>query len=157
MLRRPPRSTRTDTLFPYTTRFRSLDRRGARRARNERNEDDAERQGRQRDVGEERAEALEGAAVALHRQKLKLHRDDVDQDIAEHEDRHGEADDREQHDEAVEEAAGFTRGDGAERHSDRTEERRVGKEGVRTGRYRWSQHHNNKKRQERQETTKCDK
>src|SRR3546814_14573293 len=25
MRRRPPRSTRTDTLFPYTTRFRSLD------------------------------------------------------------------------------------------------------------------------------------
>src|SRR3546814_6092592 len=24
MLRRPPRSTRTDTLFPYTTRFRSI-------------------------------------------------------------------------------------------------------------------------------------
>src|SRR3546814_9175883 len=24
MMRRPPRSTRTDTLFPYTTRFRSL-------------------------------------------------------------------------------------------------------------------------------------
>src|SRR3546814_12387023 len=32
MIRRPPRSTRTDTLFPYTTRFRSgrhLRRRGA--------------------------------------------------------------------------------------------------------------------------------
>src|SRR3546814_13865776 len=29
MIRRPPRSTRTDTLFPYTTRFRSrLDLRG---------------------------------------------------------------------------------------------------------------------------------
>src|SRR3546814_4478244 len=28
MRRRPPRSTRTDTLFPYTTLFRSLDRRG---------------------------------------------------------------------------------------------------------------------------------
>src|SRR3546814_7869023 len=27
MLRRPPRSTRTDTLFPYTTRFRSAARR----------------------------------------------------------------------------------------------------------------------------------
>src|SRR3546814_10283789 len=27
MLRPPPRSTRTDTLFPYTTRFRSHDRR----------------------------------------------------------------------------------------------------------------------------------
>src|SRR3546814_6517373 len=25
MVRRPPRSTRTDTLFPYTTLFRSLD------------------------------------------------------------------------------------------------------------------------------------
>src|SRR3546814_16139876 len=25
MIRRPPRSTRTDTLFPYPTRFRSLD------------------------------------------------------------------------------------------------------------------------------------
>src|SRR3546814_1108641 len=30
MIRRPPRSTRTDTLFPYTTLFRS----GARRFRN---------------------------------------------------------------------------------------------------------------------------
>src|SRR3546814_11592912 len=27
MIRRPPRSTRTDTLFPYTTLFRSSDRR----------------------------------------------------------------------------------------------------------------------------------
>src|SRR3546814_16003862 len=26
MIRRPPRSTRTDTLFPYTTLFRSFDR-----------------------------------------------------------------------------------------------------------------------------------
>src|SRR3546814_12678166 len=29
MIRRPPRSTRTDTLFPYTTLFRSLLRAGA--------------------------------------------------------------------------------------------------------------------------------
>src|SRR3546814_876331 len=28
MIRRPPRSTRTDTLFPYTTLFRSIDRAG---------------------------------------------------------------------------------------------------------------------------------
>src|SRR3546814_13525713 len=27
MIRRPPRSTRTDTLFPYTTLFRSVDKR----------------------------------------------------------------------------------------------------------------------------------
>src|SRR3546814_1420202 len=32
MIRRPPRSTRTDTLFPYTTLFRSLVLRAARRA-----------------------------------------------------------------------------------------------------------------------------
>src|SRR3546814_6400643 len=29
MIRRPPRSTRTDTLFPYTTLFRSLERKMA--------------------------------------------------------------------------------------------------------------------------------
>src|SRR3546814_10996847 len=29
MIRRPPRSTRTDTLFPYTTLFRSMIRSGA--------------------------------------------------------------------------------------------------------------------------------
>src|SRR3546814_10206477 len=29
MIRRPPRSTRTDTLFPYTTLFRSVDMKGA--------------------------------------------------------------------------------------------------------------------------------
>src|SRR3546814_7106406 len=29
MIRRPPRSTRTDTLFPYTTLFRSRDQRAA--------------------------------------------------------------------------------------------------------------------------------
>src|SRR3546814_13680181 len=32
MIRRPPRSTRTDTLFPYTTLFRSQRFRGARAA-----------------------------------------------------------------------------------------------------------------------------
>src|SRR3546814_6591706 len=31
MIRRPPRSTRTDTLFPYTTLFRSIARKGAQR------------------------------------------------------------------------------------------------------------------------------
>src|SRR3546814_4887904 len=32
MIRRPPRSTRTDTLFPYTTLFRSLPRRPSTRS-----------------------------------------------------------------------------------------------------------------------------
>src|SRR3546814_8732533 len=34
MKRRPPRSTRTDTLFPYTTLFRSFDARSRRTRRN---------------------------------------------------------------------------------------------------------------------------
>src|SRR3546814_19425430 len=33
MMRRPPRSTRTDTLFPYTTLFRSIARAAVRRGR----------------------------------------------------------------------------------------------------------------------------
>src|SRR3546814_8855390 len=33
MIRRPPRSTRTDTLFPYTTLFRSISKQGDRRRR----------------------------------------------------------------------------------------------------------------------------
>src|SRR3546814_6605475 len=33
MIRRPPRSTRTDTLFPYTTLFRSDQKTGRRRSR----------------------------------------------------------------------------------------------------------------------------
>src|SRR3546814_2051122 len=41
MIRRPPRSTRTDTLFPYTTLFRSLLRRRPRAGR------EPDRRGRQ--------------------------------------------------------------------------------------------------------------
>src|SRR3546814_6997047 len=37
MIRRPPRSTRTDTLFPYTTLFRSRPRASLRRAQGSRN------------------------------------------------------------------------------------------------------------------------
>src|SRR3546814_1014917 len=40
MLRRPPRSTRTDTLFPYTTLFRSHRRRGPARIAVEHRHDD---------------------------------------------------------------------------------------------------------------------
>src|SRR3546814_5633605 len=39
MILRPPRSTRTDTLFPYTTLFRSLDRPDAIEARHRGNDD----------------------------------------------------------------------------------------------------------------------
>src|SRR3546814_7053935 len=50
MIRRPPRSTRTDTLFPYTTLFRSQDRPARRR------------------------DAVEAAGRADHRRDLRLAR-----------------------------------------------------------------------------------
>src|SRR3546814_6979504 len=43
MIRRPPRSTRTDTLFPYTTLFRSREGRAARRLCADRNRAPCER------------------------------------------------------------------------------------------------------------------
>src|SRR3546814_7136899 len=52
MIRRPPRSTRTDTLFPYTTLFRS-----------EADDEIA----RKRDVGPYAADLLENAQVAFDR------------------------------------------------------------------------------------------
>src|SRR3546814_20457904 len=59
MIRRPPRSTRTDTLFPYTTLFRSLV------------DDGADGEGRQVIVTGQRAElgqaARVGCIVAGHR------------------------------------------------------------------------------------------
>src|SRR3546814_3972718 len=70
MIRRPPRSTRTDTLFPYTTLFRSLERtapldehatpRGARDAR----QDGARRRNRER-AGACRDEDRHGAVEAV--------------------------------------------------------------------------------------------
>src|SRR3546814_3223273 len=67
MIRRPPRSTRTDTLFPYTTLFRSVGR--DQRADQSALRDDADRAGfrlslRQR-AGEVDREAVEQIADAL--------------------------------------------------------------------------------------------
>src|SRR3546814_10743212 len=59
MIRRPPRSTRTDTLFPYTTLFRSRWKRPAHRARSQalrarcEAEDVRESRGGQEDGGQE--------------------------------------------------------------------------------------------------------
>src|SRR3546814_3839655 len=48
MIRRPPRSTRTDTLFPYTTLFRSL----------------------VHEAGQRERRALVGVEVAVHRNRV---------------------------------------------------------------------------------------
>src|SRR3546814_13357518 len=50
MIRRPPRSTRTDTLFPYTTLFRSLGRQAGRRAAALRIDDDERQFGHDREA-----------------------------------------------------------------------------------------------------------
>src|SRR3546814_5598373 len=60
MIRRPPRSTRTDTLFPYTTLFRSAAIGPARRRLRRRRADRAVE--RRRDVGRHRA-----AGAGAHR------------------------------------------------------------------------------------------
>src|SRR3546814_5162482 len=61
MIRRPPRSTRTDTLFPYTTLFRSeLPQAGARHVA-----------GHPRAAGQARGPPAQHAYVAFHSQRGK--------------------------------------------------------------------------------------
>src|SRR3546814_10843876 len=73
MIRRPPRATRTDTLFPYTTLFRSArdgEEHGEHRGRDaHRLQDDA---GIEVDVGEQ---LLLDEIVVLQRDPLQLHGD----------------------------------------------------------------------------------
>src|SRR3546814_12973653 len=132
MIRPPPRSTRTDTLLPYTTLFRSrkasFRELGGKCAR----ETDSTMLGR--DIGRRIGIALEsgrrsngddaggrrGEQVRQRRLTAMEQRIEVD--------RHCSAP-----------GVGRDLGEG------RSEERRVGKEWVRTGRYRWSRCRYNKK------------
>src|SRR3546814_9006613 len=59
MIRRPPRSTRTDTLFPYTTLFRSLDHPLENIARDHRDHHQCECLGRKRQTPAAQADAPE--------------------------------------------------------------------------------------------------
>src|SRR3546814_11093359 len=106
--RRPPRSTRTDTLFPHTTLFRSL--------RQSRLEHEGERAALPRRRQVRMRGPLEGLGVGAVRQ-------------------HGVV----QAHAAGQEAAGLGIVDAFdEPHEFRSEERRVGQEGVSTCRSRWS-------------------
>src|SRR3546814_14567757 len=71
MIRRPPRSTRTDTLFPYTTLFRSL-------------EEDKAREG---SLAHDAAEAIkrltaEAEQIAMRLKETEAVRPDLDDRIA---------------------------------------------------------------------------
>src|SRR3546814_7013324 len=67
MIRRPPRSTRTDTLFPYTTLFRSARRRDPVHRRDQRGAD-----GTRRAQGDEQAVAGHDAAQQIGRATSEL-------------------------------------------------------------------------------------
>src|SRR3546814_13518047 len=83
MIRRPPRSTRTDTLFPYTTLFRSLHHVDAPADPAEQRIDQAEPRRQRADVSPE----------PLHRPLLALG-DDLDALDHQDTDHHGEDDER---------------------------------------------------------------
>src|SRR3546814_12945601 len=120
MIRRPPRSTRTDTLFPYTTLFRSpVDRALDLAVR-------AFHPGS--GAGVERAAQFEDVAVGV-----------LDHFVAAHD--------------AGAAQAHFAAGNQAlPALGRRSEERRVGKEGVSTGSSRWSPYHEKKKEKRDQDT-----
>src|SRR3546814_17550875 len=133
MIRRPPRSTRTDTLFPYTTLFRSLLERPL----------DAvgvDRRHRSGMPGIDCAQEGEGFGAA------QLAQDDA---IGAHAKR-GRYEVVGGHGRLAERAAGRDQADGiVVRQPDpggRSEERRVGNECVSTCRARWSRSHIKKKK-----------
>src|SRR3546814_15356108 len=120
MIRLPPKSTRTDTLFPYTTLFRSDRQHHHRGSRDPRADD-----GRHRP-----AVPQDGAPLRLGTQR---HRDD----------REPGGDPR---DAPVDPESGLGPDRGAGVDATRSEERRVGKECVSTGRTRWSPYHYKKQK-----------
>src|SRR3546814_11509620 len=140
MIRRPPRSTRTDTLFPYTTLFRSDDRRRseepqtslalpANEIEGDRREKAEQRQPERgaRNGADDRGEQGDRQDSRPGDRRLSRRRAGVDEGDAE--DRR----DREHHAfvVAIGKEADQVAPVGAE-------ERRIGKEGVRTWRFRWS-------------------
>src|SRR3546814_11571295 len=88
MIRRPPRTTRTDTLFPYTTLFRSNELFGERQRRRETDDLRTRRLdrleaplGRQPAREHDMADAMLGAHLDQVEQ-LRVHGDQVDAEIA---------------------------------------------------------------------------
>src|SRR3546814_16187978 len=117
MIRRPPRSTRTDTLFPYTTLFRSRKRTALRQAQGERKSEGPYEPHRDRSPGRVADDLL--PLPGAEREQVELFAVDAQQA-------------REK------EAAGGAGNQNVAVERARSEERRVGKECVSTCRSRWS-------------------
>src|SRR3546814_15599801 len=130
MIRRPPRSTRTDTLFPYTTLFRSPVRRRSAASRHRHAEDGHRYQG---------AKHSEILLLKVPGARIRLEAPANPWPI--YKGRYTQRDERDPRKflrAGVRLGRNGRRGDGAAR---RSEERRVGKECVSTCRSRWSPYH----------------
>src|SRR3546814_17122382 len=114
MIRRPPRSTRTDTLFPYTTLFRSLAQ-GIRL-----DEVGVDQKNAQILLGGDRHREIDGRGCLAFRRQSAGHQNGVAERVPD-----------------IPALAQHHALDQAER----SEERRVGKECVSTCRSRWSPYH----------------
>src|SRR3546814_17272643 len=126
MIRRPPRSTRTDTLFPYTTLFRSrLPRTGARGVRIDHQAARYLARGRSRPDPQDFGRARTIAGARRHRGRDFGAREtslfDLEKDVG-----------------TPRQPRGAVGRDGVSRDRGKSEGRRVGKEGVSTCRSRWA-------------------
>src|SRR3546814_18065142 len=140
MIRRPPRSTRTDTLFPYTTLFRSLDvERRVRRQHPVQRLGDLAGRGQRRGVagGDGAAVAVRTAAAGGVGFQHPHAAAGIEQRQGAGQPDHPAAD--HQH------VIAFAHVASLRPSSRRSEERRVGKEYVRTCSTRWSPYHIKKK------------
>src|SRR3546814_13232650 len=112
MIRRPPRSTRTDTLFPYTTLFRSGEAVGL-----------PEGQMGNSEVGHLNI----GAGRVVYQELVRINKAIRDKQLQENA--------------VLKETIQYLKDNGKKLHLIRSEERRVGKECVSTCRSRWSPYH----------------
>src|SRR3546814_11930064 len=129
MIRRPPRSTRTDTRFPYTTLFRSGQRTGIAEA-------EALLQRHPRgDLGRERHVVVVEVRVVAGIRRVEA--EVVEARVVRVQPAHLRA----EHRGLAQQRAAFELDALDVQLGGRSEERRVGKEGVITGRSRWSPYH----------------
>src|SRR3546814_21160511 len=132
MIRRPPRSTRTDTLFPYTTLFRSTGQQSV--------------QVREH-TGGDHAAPLSGSHSQGPFEQNRLY---VQQDRGASDRRRARHGDWRSRSVATARRR-YDRGNSAGPPEPRSQERRVGKEWVRTCRSGWSPNHSKKKQKKRYE------
>src|SRR3546814_15719806 len=127
MIRRPPRSTRTDTLFPYTTLFRSLETKLTQLARLE----EMKIRGEQDELDSERDRLI--ATLGPQAKLKKRLQDELQADAKKFGDDRRSPHVAREHAQALAAASPVFRGQ-------RPEGSRAGRECARQSRYRWGRH-----------------